>query len=74
MDRKKTGILAFGVILACLGLLWFLQGAGVLTLCPVLCFADCECITGGSLPWAVIGAVVCACGMVILARTLMPKK
>ena len=34
-----------GIILAMLGLLWSLQGAGLLRLCPVLCFADCECVT-----------------------------
>ena len=54
-----------GVIVALLGLLWFLQGAGLLRLCPILCFADCECVTGGSLFWAIAGAITFIVGATV---------
>lgn len=51
-----------GVALAGLGLLWFLQGTGLVRTCSVLCFADCECVEGGSLFWTVASAVAFAGG------------
>jgi len=54
-----------GVIVALLGLLWLLQGAGLLRLCPILCFADCECVTGGSLFWAITGAITLIIGAIV---------
>jgi hypothetical protein len=53
-----------GVILALLGLLWLLQGAGLLRMCPILCFANCECVTGGSRFWAIAGAVAFVVGAI----------
>ncbi len=40
-----------------MGLLWFLQGAAIIQVCPVLCFADCECLAGGSIVWEAAGAL-----------------
>ena len=54
-----------GVIIALFGLMWFLQGAGIIIMCPVLCFVDCECVTGGSLFWEIIGVITFIIGMVI---------
>jgi hypothetical protein len=54
-----------GVIIALFGLMWFLQGAGLLIVCPMLCFVDCECVTGGSLFWEIIGAITFIIGMII---------
>jgi hypothetical protein len=51
-----------GVALAGLGLLWFLQGTGLVRTRSVLCFADCECVEGGSLFWTVASAVAFAGG------------
>ncbi|VVB62840.1 Uncharacterised protein [uncultured archaeon] len=66
MKLKQIAILIVGVISALLGFLWFLQGVGVLRQCPILCFADCECITGGSLLWEVIGAAAFIIGIAIM--------
>jgi uncharacterized protein YqhQ len=75
MNDKKTrlkhvAITIIGFILAFFGLLWFLQGIAILTLCPVLCFADCECITGGSLLWEIAGAITLIIGIAIVYLSL----
>ena len=67
---KYVAITFFGLILVALGLLWFLQGIAILSLCPVLCFADCECITGGSLFWEVTGAITLIIGILIVCLSL----
>ncbi len=73
-DRKNilkyVAVTVIGLILVALGLLWFFQGIAVLSLCPVLCFADCECITGGSLFWEVAGAITLIIGIVIVCFSL----
>jgi hypothetical protein len=65
MDVKRVVGAIVGAVLAMLGLLWFLQGAGLVRICPVLCFADCECVEGGSLAWGIAGAITFAIGVVV---------
>lgn len=65
MDLKRIVGAVVGVVLAMLGLLWFLQGTGLVRICPVLCFADCECVEGGSLFWMVAGAIAFAIGAIL---------
>ena len=65
MNLKHVVGAVIGVALAMLGLLWFLQGTGAIRICPVLCFADCECVEGGSLVWAVAGAITFAIGAIL---------
>jgi hypothetical protein len=67
---KHIAITIIGLILAFFGLLWFLQGIAILNLCPVLCFADCECITGGSLLWGIAGAITLIIGIAIVYLSL----
>ena len=55
-----------------LGLLWFLQGADILHIRPILCFADCEYITGGSRFWAITGALSFVLGIAVLAASHAP--
>jgi hypothetical protein len=64
--RKQLAAGLVGVIVALLGLLWFLQGTGILLLCPVLCFVDCECVMGGSLFWEAVGAIAFIIGIIIV--------
>ena len=67
----KQGVLTLiGLILAALGLLWFLQGIAILNVCPVLCFADCECITAGSSFWEVVGGIALIIGIAIICLSL----
>jgi len=58
INFKKIAILLIGTIVILLGVLWFLQGAAIIQVCPILCFAECECIKGGSLMWEIIGPMV----------------
>ena len=52
-----------GAFIALLGLLWFLQGAAIIQMRPILCVADCEPIVGGSPSWAAAGAVAFIIGI-----------
>ena len=66
MKRKQLAAALVGVIVALLGLLWFLQDAGILRLCPVLCVMDCECLMSGSQFWEATGAIVTIVGILIV--------
>lgn len=54
-----------GAFIAFLGLLWFLQGTGILHIRPIMCVADCEEIVGTSPSWAIAGAVAIILGVLI---------
>lgn len=70
MDSKHVVGVVVGVVLVGLGLLWFLQGTGLVRICPVLCFADCECVEGGSRFWMIAGAIAFAAGAVLAGVSL----
>ncbi len=70
MTSKQLALILAGVVISLLGLIWFLQGAGFLELCPILCFADCECVSGGSAFWAVAGAIAFVIGLAAVAFAL----
>lgn len=65
MNPKAIVLAVLGVIVALLGTLWLVQGLGLIEIRPILCFADCEPITGGSLQWTVIGAITLFGGVAI---------
>jgi hypothetical protein len=69
MKIKHVAQLLVGIILTLLGLLWFLQGADVIHLRPILCFADCEVLTGKSLQWQITGAVTFMIGVWIIGKS-----
>ena len=64
-----AGILVGGFI-AFLGLLWFLQGTGILHLRPIMCVANCEEIVSTSPTWAIAGAVAFIIGSVIAVMSV----
>ncbi len=64
-----AGILVGGFI-AFLGLLWFLQGTGIIHLRPVMCVSNCEEIVGTSPTWAITGAVAFIIGSIIAAMSV----
>jgi hypothetical protein len=70
MTKKQIISLIFGTALFLLGLLWFLQGSDLVHIKPILCFANCEVITGISLQWQVFGAMVMIVGGIIGYRGL----
>lgn len=59
----KTIAIVFGTLIALLGALWLLQGLGLVTMKPILCFANCTPIEGPAPLWAIIGAVALIAGM-----------
>lgn len=54
--------LCIGLLTASLGLLWLLQGVGMVQVRPILCFANCVPVQGPSSRWAVIGIMMLTAG------------
>jgi hypothetical protein len=69
----KTVVLVVSVAGVLLGGLWSLQGLGLVTVQPILCFADCEPVQGPSPTWAIIGFIVVTAGMFGIFRSLRPR-
>jgi uncharacterized membrane protein len=63
---KKIALIFIGIVTTILGLLWFLQGLDLVRIKPILCFANCELITGGSLIWAIIGFIILVIGIIVV--------
>ncbi len=59
-----------GVLVALLGMLWIVQGLGIIQIDPILCVADCEPITGRSVQWTVIGVIALLVGIVTVRAGL----
>ena len=65
-NAKVAGLTTIGLIVALLGMLWLVQGLGVVQIEPILCAGDCEPITGGSVEWTVIGAITLVVGSTVV--------
>jgi hypothetical protein len=74
MKLKQIAFALAGAIVALLGALWFLQGAAIIQVCPVLCFADCECVSGGSAFWEAAGAVAFIIGVAVVGANIRRAK
>ena len=55
-----------GAFIGFLGLLWFLQGTGILRMRPILYIANCEEIVGPSPLWAGAGLIVLVIGAIVV--------
>ena len=60
--------IAVGILLTSLGVLWTLQGADLVRVKPILCFANCKPLVGGSTIWLGVGLVSIAIGLFLLMR------
>jgi hypothetical protein len=69
-NAKTVVMTLLGVIATLLGMLWLVQGLGIIQIDPVLCAGDCEPITGGSVEWTVIGAITLLVGSVLVRSGL----
>jgi hypothetical protein len=69
MKARKVAQIIFALIAMLLGGFWFLQGIAILNICPILCFADCACVEGGSLFWPLMGVGVFIIGIVTTGIT-----
>jgi hypothetical protein len=74
MNWKSVTAITVGVILAALGVLWFLQGADLVHIKPILCFADCDPVVGGSVQWQIQGAIAFVTGVAICSLAFLKKK
>jgi hypothetical protein len=74
MNKKYIVILIIGIILTSLGILWFLQGYYIVYLEPILCFANCEPITGKSPLWQVMGAIAFVTGIILITKSIGRKE
>jgi hypothetical protein len=63
VTKRRVVRVIGGTVLILLGLLWILQGADLIRIRPILCFANCQPITGGSLTWLAVGMVTFIIGL-----------
>ena len=70
MKLKNIIAIFFGTLLSLLGLLWFLQGSDLVHIKPILCFANCEPITGKSLTWQIAGAIFFIVGALLTYKNI----
>jgi hypothetical protein len=66
MNGKQIAGALIGAFIAFLGLLWSLQGTGILQIRPVYCVTNCEEIVGVSPLWALAGAIAFIIGIIII--------
>lgn len=66
VSKWRLVLLVIGVALTLLGVLWFLQGAGVVHVRPILCVSNCKPVTK-SVGWLIAGIVA---GMVGVALAI----
>jgi hypothetical protein len=64
---------AAGIVLLLLGALWSLQGADLLHIKPILCFADCQVLIGGSTTWLIVGLITIGVGALLLFFRRAPR-
>jgi putative Ca2+/H+ antiporter (TMEM165/GDT1 family) len=74
MTKKQIISIISGIIFSLLGLLWFLQGSDLVHVKPILCFANCEPITGKSLTWQITGAIFFIVGALLIYKNIKKQK
>ncbi len=60
-------------ILIGLGTLWLLQGLDIIHIKPILCFADCDVMSGKSSLWQVVGTITLIIGLVVVYINIKQK-
>jgi hypothetical protein len=66
MNVKAVTTATIGAGIVLLGLLWLLQGADLVHVRPIVCFADCEPLIGGSAGWLIAGVVGIIAGALLI--------
>lgn len=74
MKLKNIIAALLGTILALLGLLWFLQGSDLVHIKPILCFANCQPITGKSITWQIAGVIFFIVGALLIYKNIKKQK
>jgi len=68
LSGKRIALLSLGAVFLLLGLLWFLQGVGIVHMQPVLCFTNCEPIARPQPLWTMIGLITVGVGFLMVRR------
>jgi hypothetical protein len=66
MKGKQIAGALVGAFITFLGLLWFLQGTGILQVRPIVCVTNCQEIVGRSPFWAVAGVIAFNIGIIVV--------
>jgi hypothetical protein len=66
LNWRALSLISFGLAVTLLGLLWLLQGAALVHVRPILCFADCKPLEGRSIGWTAAGTIVLLVGLAVL--------
>jgi hypothetical protein len=66
MKGKQIAGALVGAFITFLGLLWFLQGTGILQVRPIVCVTNCQEIVGRSPFWAVAGVIAFIIGIIVV--------
>jgi hypothetical protein len=74
MNRRGFRWILFGAVSTPLGLLWFLQGADLIHIRPILCVANCQPLQGGSIGWMTAGALFLILGLAAVAVGLRRRR
>jgi len=73
MNWRAVTWIVLGVASVLLGGLWFLQGADLIHLRPILCFADCKPVEGGSIGWMTAGVFLLVAGVLAIRAGLRAR-
>jgi hypothetical protein len=74
MNWRGLVWILFGALSTPLGLLWFLQGADLVHIRPILCVANCQPLQGGSIGWMTAGALFLILGLAAVAVGLRRRR
>jgi hypothetical protein len=74
MNRRGLRWILFGAVSTLLGLLWFLQGADLVHIRPILCVANCQPLQGGSIGWMTAGALFLILGLAAVVVGLRRRR
>ena len=74
MNRRGLKWILFGAVSTPLGLLWFLQGADLVHIRPILCVANCQPLQGGSIGWMTAGALFLILGLAAVTVGLRRRR
>jgi len=74
MNWRGFGWILFGAVSTPVGLLWFLQGADVVRIRPILCVANCQPLQGGSIGWMTAGALLLVLGLAAVSVGLRRRR
>jgi hypothetical protein len=74
MKAKQIAGALIGAFIAFLGLLWSLQGTGILHIRPIFCVTNCEEIIGVSPLWAVAGVIAFIIGIIIIVISVRRER